>query len=355
MAEKWRFLRSIAVLALLAAFAAGLSAQETAGGVVVYAEGREFSVVRAGSAVRFSLSDDAYLGYALRAGDLLQTGPSTFVEVQLKPKGSMLKIAENSSFVFQGIGGNAESTTLQLLYGRVRAKVAKASGNESFTIRSKNTTAGVRGTDFGFDSILAPGAGMNAPTVRVYAFSGELSVSPYAPESSASAPPALAVKAGELLVVDASASLPVVERRMVDEEVKAYWRVNDFKGKPPIVPPPSASLSAAPPPSAPSAAGPTPPASSDPAPSPRANATETEAKFSIIDVRPYKSALVAKNTAIGVSIAFNAVGFAVQAVGAYFVASGANAQAGSYMVLGGGALVGASVVTLVSSLLIKTP
>ena|GEM_PF-3401616 len=344
------FARSLWLLALAFAGVSLSFSQEKSGGTVVYAEGKEFSIVRAGTIVRFPLNDDTHLGYAIINGDLLQTGASTFVEVQLKPKGTMLKIAENSSFVFQGIGGEKSETSLNLLYGRVRAKVAKISGTESFTIRSKGTTAGVRGTDFGFDSILSPsaasGTATSASSIRVYAFSGEVAVAPYAPESSSAVAPVVSVKAGELVVLDVSSAVPLVERRSVDDDIKTYWLTNDFKGKPPITPPESANLSVAdqPKPSLPSTQAPTA----------AVKTADTEIRFGLPDFRPYKSALFSKNTAIVAAIVFNSVGFAVQGVGAFFIASG-NVQTGTYMVLGGGALVGVSVVTLVSSLFVKTP
>ncbi len=360
-------------LALLAS--AGTAAgQEKPGGTVVYAEGREFSLVRAGVVTRFFPEDGTYAGYAVREGDLLQTGGSTFVEVQLLPKGTMLKIAENTSFQFQKIGDATSETNLNVLYGRIRTKVAKLSAAESFLVRSRSTVAGVRGTDFGFDSLLAPGSA-SAATVRVYAFEGEVSVSPVAVDSKAAAP-TLSVKAGELLAVDLSTSIPLVERRAVDDEIRSYWRTNDFKGQPPIPAPAGARLGAAeanpPVPAAPAQIPalpqtvPPPPASpargaqssAAPSPVPAAEApkggSETQIRYEPPNYEPYRKALAKRQNTIVGAFVIGLGALAIQAAGATLIVAG-DADTGAPLMLTSGVLVGASLITLGTSFFAQTP
>lgn len=341
-------------------------AQETGGGIIVYAGGNDLSVVRAGTVRRFRPADVDPTGFKIIEGDLIQTGAATFVEIQLLPSGSILKLAENSSFLIKAIpsGGGA---SLNLVYGRVRAKVAKAVGESSFTIRSKETVAGVRGTDFGFDSLIVPGAAAGAALVRVYAFSGEVLVAPRAsaatgaaegavPASDAAAleAGALPVKADEMLSIDFSASLPLVERREVADDLKAYWLKNDFIGNPAVPAPPSANLTAATPPTptaptrAPTAtastdAAATPPKPTAPSKDAAAPASPAPPVIAAADFAPVTAVIREQKGAIIASLVFNVLGLAAQSV-AYAYRSTGEHQAAFLWTLGGTA---ASVVSLV--------
>ena len=323
------------------------SAQEKPSGTLVYAEGREFSIVRAGAVTRFVPADGSYAGFQVQEGDLLRTESSTFVEVQLLPKGTMLKIAENTSFVFQKIGDAKSETSLNLLYGRVRTKVAKLAGAESFMLRSRNTVAGVRGTDFGFDSIMKPGSAAQPGTaaVLVYAFSGEVSVAPAVSDSTAAAAaPAVLVKAGELVAVDLSASVPLVERRAVDEEIRTYWRSNDFKGIPPVAAPEGASLAAA-------AEKPVVPSSGEV----RKTAAETQLRYEVPDYEPYRRTISKKNNAILGAFVVGLGAVLVQSVGASVIAFGGDEKVGTPIIMSGTILTGASLLALSRAFFIKTP
>jgi len=88
------------------------------------------------------VDDPETIGLRIEPGDLVQTKASTFVEIQLVrrvPCSSSPRTAPSSS---RGSETRAESVSLGLIYGRVRAKVAKLSGAESFSIRSGGTVAG---------------------------------------------------------------------------------------------------------------------------------------------------------------------------------------------------------------------
>ncbi len=232
------------------------SASQKPYGEVVYADGSEFTVVREGVVNNLRVDDAEALGYRLEAGDLIQTANATFLEISLEPRGDIIKIAENSSFFLSAIGGELGDISLDMLYGRVRAKVGKLSGGERFRIRNDATVAGVRGTDFGFDVVIQPtspiSGALNAPLVKVYCFDGEVEVTPLSPpvsdesasvdphspsgsvlsDTTAATSPTYIVKANELLTVDVSMSIPTIERKQVDDELKSYWRENDYKTAP---------------------------------------------------------------------------------------------------------------------------
>ncbi len=160
------------MLSLICLVAAILPAQSTAFGVIVYAEGEEFQLVRDDRPRQYNAYHPDVLGMPLYAGDRIDTYDSTYLEVQLMPARSIVKIAENTSFVVQGVtdGGGGQ---FELAYGRVRARVERLVGTDAFEIRSRTAVAGVRGTDFGYD--LVAGRGSQA-VANVYCFEGAVEV-----------------------------------------------------------------------------------------------------------------------------------------------------------------------------------
>ncbi len=334
--------------AILCALAGAVYSQAPSYGEIVFAEGREFTIVRDGEAQTFQTYQNDVLGYRLQKGDLIQTGSATLVEIQILPKGTVLKLAENSSFLIQGMGTGDETVMLSLVYGRLRAKVAKLSGKESFSIRSGATVAGVRGTDFGFDMVIKPmdsGAAALGPRAEIYCFSGEVEVAPLWPETLANAGIAptsgtVTIKADQLVSIDLSRSLPIVERRTVDEAVKAFWIENAFKGST-QVPAPESSPLALPLAVPEEAAGP-------------AWAPESVPILPQPDFKPYKRAISLKNIGLGSSALIALAGLGAQGFGLYQV-SGGESELGNNLIISGGLGISVSVVISVVALLIGSP
>ena len=334
---------------MLFALAVAVYSQSPSYGEIVFSEGREFTVVRDGEARTFQTHENDVLGYRLQKGDLIQTGPATLVEIQLLPKGTVLKLAENSSFLIQGLGNVGEPVTLGLVYGRVRAKVSRLSGKETFSIRSGSTVAGVRGTDFGFDMVIKPSESGTAtnlvPIAEIYCFSGEVEVAPLWPETLAAAGIApttgtVIIKADQLVSIDLSRSLPVVDRRAVDEAVRMFWVENDFKGSTkvpaPEIPPLVVPLAAA---------------------EKSAESTLAPESVPIVpqpDYAPYKRAVSIKNIGLGSSSLFALTGLGLQGLGLYYRSIG-ESSLGDNFIMGGGIGIGVSVVIAVVALFIGLP
>ncbi len=324
----------------LAALALALSgpltlapAQESGRGEVVYAEGREFAVVRGGVPRTFKADDPDAIGYRIESGDLVQTKASTFLEIQLVPQGTVLKLAENSSFMFKGLGKPGEDISLGLIYGRVRAKVAKLSGTESFSIRSGTTVAGVRGTDFGFDAIAKPaersGGTFRPPEVSVYCFSGEVTVAPVAALEKEAEAPMVVVKANELVKVDLTTEVPIVERSLINEEIKTYWIDHEFQGETPVPAPVAVPII-------------TP-------------EKEVVIKYIEPDYQPYKQAARIKNTAIVGAILMGTLGFGLQMAGVPDIVDGGETDRGMGLLTTGTVCFGISLSSLVISYFINPP
>lgn len=328
----------VCVVLLLVFPAFFAASQDASRAEIVYAEGRDFSLVRSGERTIYSVYDPEVLGLELYEGDLLQTGAESFLEVQLLPKGTVIKIAENSSFQFKNLGKTDETVSLGLVYGRVRAKVARLSGDERFFIRSGATVAGVRGTDFGFDAIINPDSppdAVNTPAVRVYCFSGELALLPETDKYSIDNDEAVvSVLGNELISVNTDTSIPVVERRAIDIETKKFWVVNDFRGNTPVPPPESAVIQV------------------QAEPEQKDLKNEVVIEYITPDYEPFERLNKAKNRTIAASSLFTALGLGIQSYGMYMLYDG-DIDSGKGMILSGTIPLGIGVVTLFTSLFLN--
>jgi len=320
-----------------------LLAQEAAQGEIVYAEGQDFVLVRDGERAIYPVDDPDVMGLGVREGDLIQTGPRTFLEIQLLPRGTILKLAENSSFQFKGLSADGSTVSLSLVYGRIRSKVAKLTQDDSFVIRSGSTVAGVRGTDFGFDSILqASGStGTALPAVRVYCFSGEVAVVPVTTSDRIAVDaPVITVQKNQMVSVDLSLDVPLVDRQPLDAETVRYWTSNEFKGEP-RVPAPETALIAA-------------PALLPPVATPTVDEKDVVLATPPVlqpDFAPYATALRSKNTAIGAAILFSCIGLGLQST-SFLAASTGAADLAHTLLISGTVPIGLGIGALISALVI---
>lgn len=143
--------------------------------LVIYAEGYNMSVFRNDELTSYDVLVDDVIGMPLLPGDLVQTDDGTFVEMQVMPSRTVVKIAENTTFEIENIGG-AGGGTFNMSYGRLRARVERITQDERFEIRGFSAVAGVRGTDFGYDMVVEREATSEMQT-KVYVFEGEVEVS----------------------------------------------------------------------------------------------------------------------------------------------------------------------------------
>ncbi len=227
---------------------------------VAYAEGSSFILVRSGKTTTWPVSSDAVLGMEIMPGDIIQTGPSTFLELFIVPISASIQIAENTSFRCDADASGTKSTG-ELYYGRVRAKVSKLSGGSSYRISSPSLVAGVRGTDFGCDVIAvrpAPGAASSAMAAlspilhRVFCFEGSVLVA----EAAGSTLNTVLISKNEMVEkivsTDTAPVAPaeqVLQKKSLTPEVNTFWEARPFVEELPAAVAPvsvSASLAAAP-------------------------------------------------------------------------------------------------------------
>jgi hypothetical protein len=263
---------------LLLLASAGAVAQTAAYAEIVYSQGEDLVVLSSGK--QRTLKDP--IGERLSAGDQIQTGSKTTVELVLMPRRSRLRLSENTVATIRELSTEG-ATGIELLYGRLRSKVERMTAREEqFNVRAPSVVAAVRGTDFGCDVILYP-SGKTAPT-KVYCFEGSVDVS--TPLSPAGAAP-VAVGAGSMAVVSLSAegSAPSIAKSSIDGDTLKFWKANEFTEK---LPKEAAQLSTAP------------------------------RQMPAFDLEPIRKGIAAKNAAIIGSGALFIAGAALGGTGFYF-------------------------------------
>lgn len=216
--------RSILALTLLCASIALLGA-EGGTATIVYADGEEVTVIRE----RREMKVDDPLGFVVEAGDIVQTGKQTILELSVRPKKAVIRMSGNTTLHFRGSYATGE-TSLAVLYGRVRAKVEKLVGAERFTMRNEGTVCGVRGTDFGMDVIIDKDSGQGQSTVSVYCLEGALSVDT---ALSATSPVQASgiVNSGEMAEAVVKGEKVSLVSSRISDELKALWDENSFKSE----------------------------------------------------------------------------------------------------------------------------
>ena len=207
-------------------------AAEDARGVVIFAEGTEFTVVRGGTETAFDLAESFAEGTEILSGDFVNTFDSTFIEIQLLPSRSVIRISENTSFRFLalGAGGGGE---FEITYGRVRARVERLVSGSQFNLSGPGIVAGVRGTDFGYDLVAEAGGTGEKPVAEIYCFEGSVEVSvPAFAEDTASAVPSVVIGANQMVNISLAEPEKPLETTVLKPEIREFWEEHPFQGSP---------------------------------------------------------------------------------------------------------------------------
>lgn len=226
---------------------------------VIYAEGYDMSIFRNGELTTYDVIADDVIGMPLLPGDLVQTDADTFVEIQVMPARTVLKVAENTTFEIDSIGG-AGGGVFQMSYGRLRARVERITTNDPFEIRGQGAIAGVRGTDFGYDLVVNRESASNQVETKVYCFEGQVEVSENVQSEETAAeqveqaprPTPVLISANEMVSVvtelppetveegDEDLEVPAItpapapkvisfQTQSIEEEIQKFWTTENFK------------------------------------------------------------------------------------------------------------------------------
>jgi hypothetical protein len=211
--------------------ALGVWGQGKSAAVIEFSSGDDVVVIRSGK--RVSTSDP--IGLELFQGDQIQTGRGVFVELRLSTGGALIKLAENTTFVLERLSGG--ETSLRLVYGRIRAKVEKLAGTDSFSVSSTQAVAGVRGTDFGLDVVVAKSSTGGTTSTQAYCFEGAVEVIAYvrsdalAAESLEAIPRTFMINAGEMIKVEGEAGTTEASKSVIEKNIQEFWKANDYQSE----------------------------------------------------------------------------------------------------------------------------
>ncbi len=212
--------RTILSLALAASAIAALAASEPVAGTstIVYAEGTDLTVVRGPREI--SLKNP--VGEKLLPGDYVQTGRGSAVEIVTLPRGSVIRVAENTTFRILG-SGEGEPWGIELLYGRIRTR---AEGTGSYEVRAGGSVVRAAGADFGMDIVVSRGTAGVQGSAEVYCFEGSISVSPA--QEGAATPP-LILGPGKAASARSEGGTVVIGASDLKQEKRDFWSMRGFQ------------------------------------------------------------------------------------------------------------------------------
>jgi hypothetical protein len=221
-----------------------LPAQDAESAVIYKAEGVDFSLSSREERRIVGSETVGAGGLALNPWDLIQTGPGAFLEIQLLPSGTLIKVSENTSFVFNGYDSPGRFADFGLLYGRIRLVSGTGGGTKTAVVRSANISVRIDEGDLGIDYVMEPLAhargGIPRPTLRLYDFSGGAEVFPFPSGSSpvqAGEIQSILVREGESLFLAIASPMVFAERGVLDRDIIDFWQLHNFYGTPPLAMP----------------------------------------------------------------------------------------------------------------------
>jgi hypothetical protein len=162
-------------------------------------------------------------GLELQNSDMIQTGPSNYVEIQLDPSGAIVKLAENTSVIFNDLGSTNRAAMLSLLYGRLR--IVNSSSNGMVTIQIGNAAVEFSRGDLALEFAVIPGSTVTQPQLQVSTLSGSIQVS----SGMAAGATKVICNEYETVTFDVTSRLAVLKRQSLSQETVAYWSRNAFR------------------------------------------------------------------------------------------------------------------------------
>ena len=241
--------RILGVCGFFLCAALNIASQERA--LIYHVQGDDFAITLRDERTVFPAGAAQEAGVNLERTGIVHTGAGTFLELQLLPSGTVIKLSENSSLVYNGFDENGSFVDLGLLYGRLRL-VTNSGGINSVVVRSGAVSARIERGDLGVDYILDPNNQSSSPRplFRLCAFRGSAEVFPYGRTGATAffgAVQSLSANTGECLSLDISSSYTFAEKKPLGDDIVDYWIHNSFIGISPQ-PMPNTTLSALRPP-----------------------------------------------------------------------------------------------------------
>lgn len=185
------------------------SSNLTAKAIIVYAEGKGFTISRGNITDYVTIKSTDLKGYELKAGDLINVEKKTVLEIQIYPSGTRLRVSESSTFRLGNVNEDG-SGNVEVLYGSVRTQSDKNLTDGAISLKGLQTVNAAKGADFELEMVY------NTESTellnRVYCLEGKVEVIPTSSgDSSGKAADKVVLKAREMLTIKNDQSTTATE------------------------------------------------------------------------------------------------------------------------------------------------
>lgn len=190
---------------------------------LVSVQGSSFTIISGDQEQQFTAQQLSGKGIFLKSSDIAQTGPGSFMDISILPGGTNIKLAENTSLVFNGPLPGNNSLAVTLVYGRILVKHGKI--GTSIFVQTGASVTEIENGDINVDYTVLPFVQPpGRPSLLVASLSGTAILSPRAtmPELGR-----IVIKKGDSIFVDSL--LNNVERVKTDKALAEYWDKRQFK------------------------------------------------------------------------------------------------------------------------------
>ncbi|TFG58008.1 MAG: hypothetical protein E4H36_15755, partial [Spirochaetales bacterium] len=199
-------------------------------GFIIYADGEGFMISRGGKSSFHDIFTTDATGMEVFNGDNISTEKDTYLEIQLASSSNLVKVSENTTFLILS-SDTKETTSINLTYGKLRAKVSQLVGNSNFNISGPSATAGVRGTDFGYDYVYPSETGEEDALTQVYCFEGSVEVSKLdKTEEEVKVIETVVINADQMVAIQLKEIARPMNATAITEEIEDFWEIHDFAG-----------------------------------------------------------------------------------------------------------------------------
>ncbi|MDR3357009.1 MAG: hypothetical protein LBO04_07475 [Spirochaetaceae bacterium] len=165
-------------------------------------------------------------GVTLNNSDMIQTPSGVFVEARVVPGTVSIHIAENSSLLFENIGGSSRTQVIALVYGRIR--IDQEDAGETVIVKAGTSITEIQKGSVNIDYIATGEDGRRSqPVLYVSAISGSAVL---VPSTQSPALGRIKVNQNETMVFYAPENK--VEKTAINKGVLKYWSVGSAAAPP---------------------------------------------------------------------------------------------------------------------------
>ncbi|MDR0684753.1 MAG: hypothetical protein LBF83_06465 [Spirochaetaceae bacterium] len=156
-------------------------------------------------------------GITLKNGDMIQAASGVFVEVRVLPGTVSIYIAENTSLIFENIGGSSSTQVIALVYGRIR--IDQQDGGEMIIVKTGISITEAQKGSVNIDYIVnSERGGSSQPILYVSTISGSAVL---VPSTLSPALGRVKINPSETLVFNAQENN--VEKTSINNDIVKYW------------------------------------------------------------------------------------------------------------------------------------